>query len=189
MAMRLHEVHPSLVHFPLTLLPMAIGADAIGRITGNHRLMWLGKRGMAAAAVAGAAAGVTGLIAQEEVNVPGPARDMLITHRNLNIGAVGLMSAMAVRRAQMDRPSLPYLLGGLATIGAAVYSAYLGGTLVYQHGVGVGPAGGTYQGGGPELTPENAGRVAKAIGQGLGQGVKHIVEETAEGKLVPSMTH
>lgn len=187
MAMKLHEVHPSIVHFPLTLLPMSIAADTIGLITGNRRLMWLGKRGIAAAAVAGAAAGATGLIAQEEVNVEGETMDMLITHRNLNIGAVGAMSAMALARSQMDRPTLPYLLGGLATVGAAVYSAYLGGTLVYQHGVGVGPAGGTYEGGGPELTPANAGKVASAIGEGLSHGVQHLVKETAEGKIVPSL--
>jgi len=189
MAMKLHEVHPSLVHFPITLLPLAIGADAIGRLTGNQRLMWLGKRGIAAAAVAGAAAGATGLIAQEEVKATGRARDMLITHRNLNMATVAITSAMAVRRSQVTRPSLPYLLGGLAAVGATIYSAYLGGTLVYQHGVGVEPAGGLYQGGGPELKPRNVGRVAKAVGQGLGQGVKHVVEETAEGKIVPSMTH
>lgn len=187
MAMKLHELHPALVHFPLTLLPMSIGADAIGRITGNRRLMWLGERGIAAAALTGAVAGASGLIAQEEVNVEGETMDMLITHRNLNISAVGIMSAMAARRAQMDRPSLPYLLTGLAAIGAMTYSAYIGGTLVYQHGVGVELAGGTYEGGGPELTPENAGQVASAIGEGLSHGVQHLVKETAEGKLVPSM--
>lgn len=187
MAMRLHEVHPSIVHFPLTLLPLSIGADALGRLTGNERLMWLGKRGIAAAAVAGAAAGVMGLIAQEEVNASGPARDMLITHRNLNIAAVGVASGLAIQRAQTDRPSLGYLLAGFAATGAAIYSAYLGGTLVYQHGVGVAPAGGTYEGGGPELTPENVGRVATEIGRGIGQGVKHMAEETSEGKIVPSL--
>lgn len=188
MAMKLHEVHPSLVHFPLTLLPMSIGADIIGRITGNERLMWLGKRGIAATAIAGAGAGATGLIAQEEVNVSGKTMDMLITHRNLNLAVVGLASVMAIQRARTRRPSLAYLLGGLAATGAAAYSAYLGGTLVYQHGVGVGPAGGTYEGGGPELKTENAGRVAKTIGQDLSQGVQHLVKETVEGKIVPAMT-
>lgn len=27
MAVRLHEIHPAIVHFPLTVLPVAVGAD------------------------------------------------------------------------------------------------------------------------------------------------------------------
>lgn len=188
MAMRLQEVHPALVHFPLALLPISIGADAIGRFTGNKRLMWLGKRGIAASAIAGVAAGVSGLIAQEEVNVSGPTMDMLITHRNLNLAVVAASSAMAIQRSRVERPSLPYLLGGLAAVSALAYSGYLGGELVYRHGVGVEPAGGLYEGGGPELTLDNAGRVAQAVGQGLQQGVTHLVQEVSEGKIVPSLT-
>ena len=35
MPRRLQELHPALVHFPVTLLPVAIGADVIGRIAGS----------------------------------------------------------------------------------------------------------------------------------------------------------
>jgi uncharacterized membrane protein len=187
MAMRLQEVHPALVHLPLTLLPLSIGADVVGRLTGDERLMWLGKRGIAAAAVAGVAAGVTGLIAQEEVNVSGPALDTLITHRTLNLAVVAATSAMAIERSRAERPGWAYLLGGLAALGTVAYSAYLGGKLVYEHGVGVEAAGGVGEGGSPELTLGNAGRVARTIGQDLRAGVRHLASETAEGKLVPSM--
>lgn len=188
MAMRLQEVHPSLVHFPLTLLPMAVGADAIGRFTGNKKLTWLGKWGIAASAITGAVAGLAGLVAQEEVNVSGRTMDMLITHRNLNLAAVSAIGAMAVQRARVKEPSIPYLLGGLAAMGVVLYSAYIGGELVYRHGVGVEPADGLWEGGGPELRLKNTGQVVKSAGRGLGMGFMHLGKETAQGKIVPSLT-
>src|SRR5512142_836328 len=117
MPMKLQEVHPALVHFPITLLPLAIGADFLGKLTGKEGLCTAGRLGIAAAAGSGLLAGIFGLIAQEEVNVEGSAKDMLITHRDLNLGAVAVMGAMAVRRARRQKPSLPYLALGLGLIG------------------------------------------------------------------------
>lgn len=188
MAMRLQEVHPSLVHFPLTLVPLAVGADAIGRFTGNKKLTWLGRWGIAASAITGAVAGLAGLIAQEEVNVSGNTMDMLITHRNLNLAAVGAITALAFQRARVKEPSIGYLLGGFAALGVMVYSGYIGGELVYRHGVGVEPAGGLWEGGGPELTLKNTGEVVRTAGKGLGMGFVHLGKETAEGKLIPTLT-
>lgn len=188
MAMRLQEVHPSLVHFPLTLLPLSVGADAIGKFTGNKKLTWMGKWGIAASAITGLAAGLAGLVAQEEVNVSGRTMDMLITHRNLNLAAVGAIGALAMQRQRHKEPSIPYLLGGLAAMGVVIYSAYIGGELVYRHGVGVEPAGGLWEGGGPELKLKNAGQVVRSTGKGLGMGFVHLGKETAQGKIVPTLT-
>jgi uncharacterized membrane protein len=187
MAIRLQEVHPSLIHFPITMLPLAVGADTIGRFTGNRKFNWLGKWGMAAAAITGAVAGVAGLIAQEEVNVSGKSMDMLITHRTLNLVAVAGAGAMAVWRAKEKQASVGYLLGGVAACATVFYSAYLGGMLVYHHGVGVGPAQGLWQGGGPELTLDNTGRVTSRATRDLGMGLTHLAKETAQGKIVPSI--
>lgn len=188
MAMRLQEVHPSLVHFPITLLPLAVGADAIGKFTGNKKMTWLGKWGIAASAITGLAAGLAGLVAQEEVNVSGRTMDMLITHRNLNLAAVAAIGALAVQRSRVREPSIPYLLGGLAAFGAVAFSSYIGGELVYRHGVGVEPAGGLWEGGGPELTLKNTGAVMRSTGKGLGMGFVHLGKETAQGKIIPTMT-
>ena len=43
MALRTHELHPMLVHFPLTLVPAALAFDAIGRYTNSQALMDVGK--------------------------------------------------------------------------------------------------------------------------------------------------
>jgi uncharacterized membrane protein len=44
MPMRVHEVHPALAHFPVALLPTAVAADLIGRLTDNDSLMDMGRQ-------------------------------------------------------------------------------------------------------------------------------------------------
>jgi uncharacterized membrane protein len=177
------------VHFPIALFPVSIGADAVGRATGNRGLLETARHTIELAAVGAALAGVSGLVAQEEVNVEGETMDMLITHRNLNIGATLLAGAMALWRSRRYRPSLGYLGLGLAGVGAVTYSAYLGGTLVYKHGVGVERAGGQYREHPPELgaAGENAA-FARDAAVDIVHGVKHLGQETAKGKIVPSIT-
>ena len=87
MAIRLHQMHPALVHLPITLMPLAVGADLLGCIIGGKSLHSFGQKAIVLAAAGAGAAAVTGLIAGEEVNVEGDARDMLMTHRNLNFAA------------------------------------------------------------------------------------------------------
>ncbi len=184
MPMKLQEVHPSIVHFPITLLPLAIGADLAGRVTRNREMKSIGRWGIAAAAVTGLVAGLFGLIAQEEVNVEGEAKAMLITHRDLNLGAVGVMSALALRRAREEQASLGYLLSGLATIAAVTYSAYLGGHMVYAHGVAV-ENGAGLAGEVPALGEDATGAVAKRAVRDLGTGLVHTGQELARGEVLP----
>ncbi len=188
MPMKLQEVHPALVHIPITLLPLAIGADVAGRITRKRQLRTIGRWGIAAAAVSGWVAGLFGLIAQEEVNVEGETRDLLITHRDLNLGAVTVMTALALRRAQEDRPSLGYLLAGLGTIATVTYSAYLGGHMVYARGVGV-ENGAGLAGEVPALGRDSARAVTRRAVRDLGSGLKHTGQEVARGEVVPTLTN
>ena len=53
MTMRIHELHPTLVHFPLALFPVALLSDIAGRLTGHRGLMKLGSRLMPLAAAGG----------------------------------------------------------------------------------------------------------------------------------------
>ncbi len=186
MPMKLQEVHPALVHFPIALLPLAIGSDLIGKLTRNKELCDRGRWGIAAAAGTGLLAGIFGLIAQEEVNVEGSAKDMLITHRDLNLGAVAIMGAMAVRRARREKPTLAYLGLGLGLIGTVVYSAYLGGHMVYADGVGVEKAVGVAEPV-PALGRDEPGRIARKAARDLGSGAWHTVQEIAQGEIVPTI--
>lgn len=188
MAMKLHELHPSLVHFPLALLPLSIGADLLGRVTGSDELQNLGRRTMPLVAASGLVAGVAGLMAQTEVKAKGASMDLLKTHRTLNLGLVAIASAMAVRRARSEKPSAAYLGLGLVGIAAMMYSAYLGGEMVYRDGVGVEAAEGVrLRPKVPELTRAEAGRAARTAATDTAKGIQLTVEESAKGDLVPSL--
>lgn len=188
MAMRLQELHPSLAHYPIAFLPLAVGADTLGKVTGSRTLLQMGRWGIALTAATGAVTGIAGLIAQEEVELDDEALDMLITHRTLNIGLVGIATAMTVVRMRRNKPSLRYLLTGLAGVGTLFYSAYLGGKMVYGKGVGVEAAGGIQPGHGPELTRDRMGEVARHALDDVRQGLRTTASEYASGEFVPMLT-
>jgi uncharacterized membrane protein len=187
MSLRLHELHPMLVHFPLALLPLAVAADLAGRATGRRGLLGLGRGAIGVAAAGAVGSVVTGLIAGAEVNVEGRSRDMLMTHRNLNVAATLVTIAMALWRRRQDRPSAAYLGTGLAGIGVVGYTAYLGGELVYQYGVGVGPAKGVWRPDAPKLRKGETRAFARDAAVDVWHGVKHMAEELEQGKIVPAL--
>jgi hypothetical protein len=52
MAIGLQQMHPALVHAPIALLPVAVGADVIGAVSRNEPLLSLGKEAMLLSAAA-----------------------------------------------------------------------------------------------------------------------------------------
>lgn len=188
MAIRLQELHAAAVHFPVALLPVAVGVDLLGHTTGDRRLLEAGRLAIGAAAVGAAVSAITGLIAQEEVNVEGETMDMLITHRNLNLAATVTAGLMARWRARHDRPTAAYLALGLAGIGLVSYTAYLGGTLVYKRGIGVAPAGGQYRENPPELGETGqTGTFFRTAAKDVVHGAKHLAQEVAQARIAPSL--
>lgn len=188
MSMRLQEIHPALVHFPIALLPVSLGADALGWLTGSDTLLQMGRRTMPLAAASAALAGAFGLVAQEAVEVGSQTHDYLVTHRNLNLGLIGLTAAMAADRARRDHPNLAYLLVGAAGIAAMTYSAYLGGHMVYEHGVGVAGAGGLREDKAPEIRTDNLPEVAQVAREHLVHGTAHALKHLKEGEIAPLLT-
>lgn len=187
MAIRLQQMHPALVHFPIALMPLAIGADLLGCMTGSTSLHSFGQKAIVVAAAGAMAAAVTGLIAGEEVNVEGESQDMLITHRNLNFVATIVVNGMALWRINRRRPNAAYLGAGAAGVGILAYTASLGGKLVYDVGVGVEPAQGVYRSGAPTLKAGQVDSFLKAAATDLVHGVQHMVQEVANGRLVPTV--
>lgn len=185
--MRLQELHPALVHFPIALLPTSVAADALGRWTGNRGLMDLGRRTMPIAAASALLAGVAGLIAQESSRVKEEAHDALITHRTLNVGLTAAAAAMALVRWRRERPGLGYLLAGLAGTAVLFYSANLGGQMVYEMGVGVSPADGLKEDQAPQVRPGNARQIASLSARHIRDGLAHAVDHLKEGKVAPSL--
>ncbi|MFP5406980.1 MAG: DUF2231 domain-containing protein, partial [Gammaproteobacteria bacterium] len=187
MAIRLEQMHPSVVHVPITMLPLAVGADLVACLTGNRSLHSFARKAIVVAAAGAVASAVTGLIAGEEVNVEGDARDMLMTHRNMNFVATVVASCLALRRSRRDRPSALYLTVGAVGVGIVAYTAYLGGKIVYETGAGVAPAQGVYRDDAPRLQSGQVGEFLEDAATDLVHGVQHMVEEVAQGKLVPTI--
>lgn len=183
--MRLQELHPALVHFPIALLPVALATDALGSLLRDDSLHEVGRCGMALVAGGGAIAAVSGLAAQHAVDADHPAYDVLITHRTLNVGALVVTSALALSRAPASRPGAGYFTAGLAALGLTVYSAYLGGRMVYEHGVGVKPAGHFHEARAPEL--RSGWTAARAMLHNVRHGFQNAVEDLRHGTLVPSV--
>ena len=185
MSMGLQEVHPSLVHMPLALAPLSIMADLAGATMDDPSLTAMGRATIGLAAGSAAVAAVTGLIAQEEVIAEGRASDHLVTHRNLNLVSGVALAGMALWRRDHD-PGPGYLALGAGVLGAMFYTAYLGGKMVYDHGVGVEAAGGV-RADVPELRWGEVRRTARAAVTDMRQGAAHAVEELREGRLAPSL--
>ena len=184
MSVRLEEIHPSIVHYPLALLPVAVGADLLARVTGSETLADVGRTLMPLAAASAAVAAVTGLIAQEEVQPDAEAQALLVTHRNLNVSVVTLSAVLAAWRWRRREASGGYLALALAGLGAMGYSAYLGGKMVYDHGLGVRPAGDVPA---PELTAGNAGAMARRAGRDVERGIAHAIHDLRTGDPLPAI--
>jgi uncharacterized membrane protein len=143
MSLRTHELHPSLIHAPLVLLPAAALVDLLaalsprdGRLDRTGCKLWWGT------VAAGLLAGLAGMAASQEIEVPTDrARDRMFLH---GIGNVALLlSAMGVATwRSRHRASLTSAATGMAATGASLYAAYLGGELVYSEGAGVKALGG-----------------------------------------------
>lgn len=185
MSMGLQEVHPSVVHMPLAFAPLAIGADFAGVAANDPSLRAFGRASIGLAAVTAAMAAVTGLIAQEEVRAEGAAHDALVTHRTLNIAGGVLLTGMALWRRN-NEPSAGYLALGAGLLGSLFYSAYLGGKMVYHHGVGVVAAGGVADDV-PELTWGEAGHAARTAAADVRSGAKHAADDLRDGRIAPSL--
>lgn len=188
MAIRLEEMHPTLVHLPMALLPLAVVADWLGTTRDDDSMRQVGRTAIQVAAVGALAAAGSGLIAGEQVN-EGDAREMLVTHRNLNAAATITALAMASWRSRNERPGAMYLATGVAAVGLLGYTAYLGGKMVYAEGVGVKPAGGVYRPGAPTLRMGQLRAFVATALVDLFNGVRHMVQEVSNGRLVPHLTN
>jgi len=141
MGIRTHEVHASLVHAPLTLIPLAAVVElsaALRSVSVQQRsLDRLGANLWLAAGLGTTAAGVTGLAASQQVHYPtSTAHDMTFVHALGNATVLaGVLGLATWRRSHSAGWGSSF--AGFAITAASVYTAYLGGEMVYQHQVGV----------------------------------------------------
>jgi uncharacterized membrane protein len=137
MAMRVHEVHAAAAHAPLVILPAAALVDLAAVLSGDRRQAKLGRKLWWLGVSAGAVTGMAGLAASQEVKAEDErVSDMMWLHGVANFGILLGATGIALLRS-FRRPSVGSAAVGLGACGVAMYTAYLGGEMVYRHGVGV----------------------------------------------------
>jgi uncharacterized membrane protein len=139
MGMRVHELHSAAVHAPLAILPTAAAFDLAAALSRDRTLQRVGCVLWAVGAGASVFAGLAGLAASQEVRADDPeTSDMMWLHGTGNVALTLTSVGMATYRAGR-RASVTQAMVGLLACAASGYTAYLGGEMVYERGVGVTP--------------------------------------------------
>lgn len=169
MPLRTHELHPSLVHAPLVLLPATAALDLLAALRPRDRRLDRAARRLWWATAGGSLfVGLTGMAASQQIELRSErARDMMFLHGMGNFLLVLSAFGVASWRAR-NRASITSAAAGLAAATASVYTAYLGGELVYTHGAGVKALGGAAAEAPALLSREAPGRLARDAVRGLG---------------------
>ena len=144
------HIHPMLVHFPIVLFLVAIGAQVLtlargGDLSGRGCLPSIGLVALALGALGAVAAAVFGDIALDHAVELGFPQGPLETHQELGLTTTGLFVAFAVVHglAWWRKISLKAVRGwslalaGVVGCAILLLTAYHGGNLVYKIGVNV----------------------------------------------------
>lgn len=138
-----HPLHPALVHFPIGLFVFSLALDLASYLFPEAG--WMGDAARAALGLGvlmGLLAALPGWADWSDIRQDHPLKRRANLHLALNLGVVGLnLVNYLLRRAvwpdAVPTPVLPLLLS-LAGVGVISYSGFLGGTLVYDGGIGPG---------------------------------------------------
>ncbi|HYD40909.1 MAG TPA: DUF2231 domain-containing protein [Anaeromyxobacter sp.] len=143
MAMRTHELHPALVHYPLAILPATALFEGLAASAPRNRgLNRAGRTLWWATAGSGLLTGLAGMAASQQIELGSDhARDKMWLHGIGNLTLVLSAFGVAAWRTRHGASALTAGLGIGAAL-ASMYTAYLGGELVYAHGAGVKTLGG-----------------------------------------------
>jgi uncharacterized membrane protein len=136
------EIHPSLVHFPIALLVAAVALDLYALVGGSVSFFRYATGLLVAGALTMVVAGAAGLLAF--YTVPAHTEEdhaLMLWHLGLNLVGLVLWSGLAFLRWR-GRAALPersIVAVGVLVLAMTLFASYLGGDLVYRHGVGVEP--------------------------------------------------
>jgi uncharacterized membrane protein len=134
-----HPIHPMLIVFPLGLLATAVLFDILYVISGNADLATFSYYALIAGVVGGLLAAVFGLLDWLKIPKDTRARRIGALHGSGNVVVTGLFALSLLTR--WGNPAflpntLPLILGLLGAV-LALFTAWLGGELVYRLRVAV----------------------------------------------------
>ena len=149
-----HPIHPMLVGFPIGIWMLSLVGDLIFLYGSNPFWRELAFYTMVGGLIGAVAAAIPGLIDYLSLSAS-PVKTIATRHMTINLIVVGLYGVnLWLRAAGSEIAGWPVALSALAVLMLAV-SGWLGGELVYVHGVGVHPPSQSVTG-----TPHGKRRVA-----------------------------
>lgn len=133
-------VHPILVHFPIALLVTSVVSDGIYFFTSAETLRHAGWWMLLAAAVAGIATVAAGLFDMSRATLDEAVHESVHRHMWIGIALFVVICGLTFWRwtfySDPAKPLSPiYLDFGLLGVALAAFQGWLGGELVYSHGV------------------------------------------------------
>lgn len=133
-----HPIHPMLVVFPIGLFIFSFVSDLI--YLGSRDPVWIDVAyyTMTGGIIGALAAAVPGLIDVFSIT-DARVRRIGLTHMTINLSVVVLYALNLWLRTGPRDLTLPMWLSGVSVALLAV-SGWLGGEMVYVHGVGIGPS-------------------------------------------------
>jgi uncharacterized membrane protein len=136
-----HPLHPALVHVPAGLWPAALVFDFLSQTGLGNVAVQLSFFCIAFGLLAALAAVPAGIFDWSEIKKEKPAWKIGVWHMSLNLLAAALFAANLGLRFGTFRTATTVPLPGLALSAIGVFlvmvSGYLGGQMVYSHGIGV----------------------------------------------------
>ena len=137
-----HPLHPALVHLPTALWPAALFFDLLSRTRlGGPVPAQIAYYAIMLGLVVAVVAAAAGLADWADIKPEKPAKKIGLTHMVLNLAVTALFALNLALRAQLppDTGAVPLHLIALTLLGSLILlvSGYLGGRMVYNHGVSV----------------------------------------------------
>lgn len=136
-----HPVHPALVHFPIACWSLASVADGVALVWQPASLHLLSAMLLAVGCALGTLAAAAGFVELLKVPEGHPAERTLYAHMSLALGSWCLYAGslfLRIADRQLIAPDAWALLLSGAGLLVLLATGWLGGQLVYGHGVGVG---------------------------------------------------
>jgi len=130
-----HPIHPMLVAIPIGLWVFSLVCDLVLLFGGTSENWAIVARYTMVGGIVGAlVAAVPGLI--DMLALPSPVKRIAITHMSINLTVVALYAVNVYLRYRGVESNTPVWLSVIA-VAMLVVSGWLGGKMVYVHGVAV----------------------------------------------------
>ena len=172
-------LHPSLIHFPIALVVVGAVAEAVYILIRRPWLRFLGPILLTCALLGATAAYFTGTAAGDAAEHQGVPQKALDQHEQAGIiafSAIGLAALLSWATRTRDRGLQISATVAIIAAGITLYTAHLGGRLVFIHGAGhVTQAGAAGAG-----TAAGGAASAEKAGQETGGGKAGSAQEAGE---------